>query len=170
MGDKMTEQPTEYIITPNMLLQWRVGCIRAMAPFDPDNKQCIGCKFNSKFGGGCNFDDDEMQKIFQSRPVSTLPKGTAPTAEDFDTALKCFGYCGNECKAECNIKSCCIQAGVIAQAARKEGRNEALSDLYRKMIFPVNSGSWDDKTYTDGEWVDAIDDLRRPKRKKEVPE
>ena len=56
----MTEQPTEYIITPNMLLQWRVGCIRAMAPFDPDNKQCIGCKFNSKFGGGCNFDDDEI--------------------------------------------------------------------------------------------------------------
>jgi hypothetical protein len=154
----MTERPKGYFKVPEDTVYLLLGILR----LEKDGIKNPASNIDTA--------QKELKDCCQSRPVSTLPKGTAPTAEDFDTALKCFGYCGNECKAECNIKSCCIQAGVIAQAARKEGRNEALSDLYRKMIFPVNSGSWDDKTYTDGEWVDAIDDLRWSKQKKEVPE
>ena len=58
----------EYIIDDGMLLQWRVGCIRANAPFNPDGI-CGGCKYDNKERGGCDFDDDEMQKIFTSRPI-----------------------------------------------------------------------------------------------------
>jgi hypothetical protein len=73
----MTEQP-KYIINDTMLLQWRTGCIRAMIPYNGDGDVCPGCQFDNKKRGGCDFDDDAMQKIFQSRPVSTLPGGAAP--------------------------------------------------------------------------------------------
>jgi hypothetical protein len=39
-----TEQPKEYIITTDMLLQWRTGCLRAMRPYNGDGDICPGCE------------------------------------------------------------------------------------------------------------------------------
>lgn len=56
----------EYIITCDMLATWRSGCIQ-WRDKNPDAK-CYGCEYDNKKRGGCDFDDDEMQKIFQSHP------------------------------------------------------------------------------------------------------
>ena len=66
----------EYLIDDEMLTQWRVGCIRAAMPFDPEGV-CHGCKFDNKTRGGCDFDDNEMQKIFQSNPYNGVTLYTA---------------------------------------------------------------------------------------------
>jgi len=71
-AETMTDQQ-KYLIDDAMLLQWRAGCIRA-APINPD---CDGCEFDNETRGGCDFDDDEMQKIFQSRPYNGVTLYTA---------------------------------------------------------------------------------------------
>ena len=71
-AETMTDQQ-KYLIDDAMLLQWRAGCIRA-APINPD---CNGCEFDNETRGGCDFDDDEMQKIFQSRPYNGVTLYTA---------------------------------------------------------------------------------------------
>ena len=54
-----------YIITDEMLMQWRSGCIY---PESHDEQKCHGCQFDGKGfrKGCCDFGDGEMQKIFQS--------------------------------------------------------------------------------------------------------
>jgi hypothetical protein len=92
----MTEQPKEYIITTDMLIQWRSGCCRMMRTYNGDGDICYGCPFDNK-KRGCDFDDDAMQKIFQSRPVSTPPVGVAPDYE----------HCGNmssDGEHDCNYR------------------------------------------------------------------
>jgi hypothetical protein len=59
---------TEYIIDDGMLAAWRSGCIN-WRDQNPEDSHCHGCKFDNKKRGGCDFDDYEMQKIFQSNPV-----------------------------------------------------------------------------------------------------
>lgn len=72
-SEQHSRQPQqEYTIDNEMLLQWRTGCFRANATFNPDGV-CAGCKFDNKKRGGCDFDDDDMQKIFQSRPHTSPP-------------------------------------------------------------------------------------------------
>jgi hypothetical protein len=64
----MTEQ-TEYIITDDMLAAWRTGCVNWRSQED---SKCYCCDFKG-IGirkGCCDFDDNAMQKIFQSHPVS----------------------------------------------------------------------------------------------------
>jgi hypothetical protein len=119
--------------------------------------------------GNCPTEWDEAKKAaieaICSRSVITLLEGASPESNSCDTCEENTPLCNDVCR-----KWLKEHDAAIAQAAHNEGRNEALSDLYRKMITPVNSSSWDDKTYTDGEWVDAIEDLRQPEQKKEVPE
>jgi len=58
---------TQYIIDDNMLATWRSGCIR-WKDNAPDTS-CHGCEFDGKGArkNCCEFDDDAMQKIFQSQ-------------------------------------------------------------------------------------------------------
>lgn len=77
----MTPAQQEYIITNDMLVTWRSGCIR-WSDQNPDSS-CYGCEF---YGNGarkncCEFDDDAMQKIFQSRPHTPAPEGCSPTCQ-----------------------------------------------------------------------------------------
>jgi hypothetical protein len=70
----MTEkQQQRYIIDDNMLMTWRAGCIN---PFDPchDTPDCRMCEYRGKGAREkcCDFDDDDMQKIFQSNPVGNF--------------------------------------------------------------------------------------------------
>jgi hypothetical protein len=74
---------TEYIIDDGMLAAWRSGCIN-WRDQNPDS-HCHGCEFNNKKQlGGCDFDDDEMQKIFQSKP---LIKNSFNVSSALDQAL-----------------------------------------------------------------------------------
>ncbi|MFA5715659.1 MAG: hypothetical protein WC998_07960 [Candidatus Paceibacterota bacterium] len=73
---------TEYIIDDGVLATWRSGCIN-WGDKNP-HTQCHGCKFDNKKRGGCDFDDDEMQKIFQSKP---LIKNSFKVSSALDQAL-----------------------------------------------------------------------------------
>jgi len=67
----MTEkQQQQYIIDDNMLMVWRVGCVDPYDP-NPDPNHCASCEYRGKDkrNGCCDFDDDDMQKIFQSNPI-----------------------------------------------------------------------------------------------------
>ena len=73
----------EYIITEEMLQQWRVGCIYPSASIQFDDQKCCTCKYA---GEGfrlhcCDFDDDSMEKIFRSRPHSPAAPATEYTIE-----------------------------------------------------------------------------------------
>jgi len=70
----------KYIITDSMLMIWRAGCIRA-ASKEPDNK-CNGCKYDNKRRGGCDFDDDAVQRIFQSHPIGDDDNGSRYCTHD----------------------------------------------------------------------------------------
>ena len=62
---------TDYRITDQMLRQWRSTCFKAGCN-DPNNDHCHSCQFEPKTGprkGCCNFDDNEMEKIFRSIPL-----------------------------------------------------------------------------------------------------
>ena len=100
----MTPQPQqEYIITEDMIAAWRTGCVN-WRDKNPDSL-CYGCSFKGSGGreGCCNFNDDEMQKIFQSRPHTSTP----------------------DC---CSVEECNNQ---ITKAARK-ACNATLDKLYDK--------------------------------------
>ena len=58
-----------YLIDDEMLMQWRSGCIN---PRSRDENKCHGCQFDGKGArkNCCEFDDNEMQKIFQSVRVN----------------------------------------------------------------------------------------------------
>ena len=65
----MTKEP-EFIISDNMIRQWRGACIK-VAPFQEED-QCKDCEYRGKGArkGCCDFDDDAMEKIFRSRPYN----------------------------------------------------------------------------------------------------
>jgi len=70
-GDMMKEN--EYIITDSMLMIWRAGCIRASVE-NPYPIECNGCKYDNRERRGCDFDDDAVQKMFQSRSLTEIIK------------------------------------------------------------------------------------------------
>ena len=79
-----------------------------------------------------NYITGDFYNIVEKASHSALQQVPAPDAEDFETALKCFGHCGSECQVECSLKSCCIQAQAIAAAAIKQEREricEAVAEL-----------------------------------------
>ncbi|MDD3019868.1 MAG: hypothetical protein PHX61_02665 [Alphaproteobacteria bacterium] len=123
----MTEQPKEFIV-----IQWdKVEIIQkalnaGITPGTPNDVMAMVCN---------------AHRVLLDAPVSTPPEGAAPDTEDFNTALKCFGYCGKVCDIECNIKSCCIQAGAIAQAAREKVLEELKTDLKTRFISSSNQWS-----------------------------
>jgi hypothetical protein len=139
----MTEQPKEYTITTDMLLQWRTGCLRAMKPYNGDGDICPGCEFDNKKRRGCDFDDNAMQRIFQSRPVSTLPE--VSTKRLFPTPLcqKCPIYLvGRGCIHKLAYESFGVcDAGItaIAQVEREKVLEENLA-LIRDVISKDQSG------------------------------
>ena len=67
-GTSMTPRPQQYIIDDDDLAIWRSGCINWRSREDT---KCYGCEYAGVESrkGCCEFDDDEMQKIFQSRPA-----------------------------------------------------------------------------------------------------
>jgi hypothetical protein len=83
----MTEkQQQRYIIDDNMLMTWRAACIN---PFDPhhDTPDCRSCEYRGKGAREkcCDFDDDDMQKIFQSNPIGEAITLT-PALQDYYAA------------------------------------------------------------------------------------
>jgi hypothetical protein len=68
----MTEQPKEYIITEHLIKSWREGCPRYDSDVHPQDK-CVGCQYDNKTRHACDFDDNEVEKRFRTRPVSTPP-------------------------------------------------------------------------------------------------
>ncbi len=60
---------SKYVITDDMLAAWRSGCIQ-WRDENPD-RSCRGCSYDGVGirKGCCEFDDDAMQKMFQSRPL-----------------------------------------------------------------------------------------------------
>ncbi|MDD2246412.1 MAG: hypothetical protein PHC39_04955 [Proteiniphilum sp.] len=72
LPDTQTEKKSGYyIITDDMLAAWRLGCIQ-WRDKNP-NMSCNGCDFKGKGArkNCCEFDDDEMKKIFQSHPCTS---------------------------------------------------------------------------------------------------
>jgi len=67
----MTEKQQQYIIDDGMLMAWRSGCIN---PYDEHTYYCKRCEYSGKDTreGCCEFDDDDMQKIFQRNPVGDI--------------------------------------------------------------------------------------------------
>jgi hypothetical protein len=55
----------QYLIDDEMLMQWRSGCV---IPATMYANKCKMCRFGgeSERENCCEFDDNEMQKIFQS--------------------------------------------------------------------------------------------------------
>ena len=80
----MTAQPQQYIIDDDDLAIWRTGCINWRSREDT---KCYGCEYAGVESrkGCCEFDDDEMQKIFQSRPA------TVPSQELLGDLYWCIG-------------------------------------------------------------------------------
>ncbi|MDD3019841.1 MAG: hypothetical protein PHX61_02525 [Alphaproteobacteria bacterium] len=66
------KQPKEYIITEHLIKSWREGCPRYDSDVHPQDK-CVGCQYDNKIRRACDFDDNEVEKRFRSRPVSTPP-------------------------------------------------------------------------------------------------
>ena len=62
---------TDYIITEDMLKQWRGNCINLRNPHTNDDI-CKMCKYRGTGSrkGCCDFDDNHMEDIFRSRPLS----------------------------------------------------------------------------------------------------
>lgn len=61
----------EYVITEEMLKQWRGNCINLQNPHTNDDF-CKKCQYRGKGSrkGCCDFDDNHMEDIFRSRPLS----------------------------------------------------------------------------------------------------
>lgn len=81
----------KYIIDDDMLATWRSGCIQWRNK-NPDT-QCHGCEYDNKVHRGCDFDDDAMQKIFQSNPLPDNDRGWEQGFQDGQTSAL----------ADCNV-------------------------------------------------------------------
>jgi hypothetical protein len=90
---------TDYIITDTMLHQWRSGCYKD-GQINPNNDNCRTCRFEPKSGpreGCCEFDEDEMEKIFRSRPLEEHnPAIEAAEERGYNKALDEFGILHGE--------------------------------------------------------------------------
>ena len=79
----MTEplKPQEYIIDDTMLMTWRAGCVRY---YEYPEATCQKCEFAGKDqrNGCCEFGEDDMQKIFRSRPVAPPTNTPLPNSTD----------------------------------------------------------------------------------------
>ncbi len=83
----------EYIINDDNLITWRSGCINWRSREDT---KCYGCEFAGAESrkGCCEFDDDEMQKVFQSRPAPL-------TQNDNGNCLIICRHCGKVTQVQC---------------------------------------------------------------------
>ena len=61
-----------YVISEDMLKIWRASCTNIQEPHT-NNETCKGCKYRGKGNRRdcCDFDDDDMEEIFRSRPLSS---------------------------------------------------------------------------------------------------
>lgn len=118
MSDKHNLEP-EYIITADMLSAWRSGCVDWKSQED---SKCYCCDFRGTGSrkGCCEFDDDAMQKIFQSCPRDPAPETKQAYRNGFDDGFEI----GN---AQCEIH----HQDVIEEAATKPREEvlELLDDL-----------------------------------------
>ena len=62
---------TKYIITDEMIKQWRKNCVNLQNPHT-NNDFCKACLYRGKGTrkGCCDFDDNHMEDIFRSRLLS----------------------------------------------------------------------------------------------------
>lgn len=63
-----SKRPQEYIITEDMIRMWKNRCIADPAHTDTD--ECRKCQYHGKGKRDrcCDFGDEDMEKIFRSRP------------------------------------------------------------------------------------------------------